>query len=136
MVELSRRYDFSFFSHWLTDMVGHRGSVEDGVRLLTLFDRVMAGALAEWNDDEGLLIVTSDHGNMEDLSHGKHTENAVPTLIVGSRDGADPDHPLAVAEEYARRIPDARLAVEEEGESPLAWRGGALSREILALIEA
>ncbi len=56
---------------------------------------------------------------------------AVPTLVVGSRDGADPDHPLAVAEEYARRIPGARLLVEDEGESPLAWRGGALSKAIL-----
>jgi pimeloyl-ACP methyl ester carboxylesterase len=60
---------------------------------------------------------------------------AVPTLIVGSRDGADPDHPLAVAEDYARRIPGARLLVEEEGESPLAWRGGALSKAVLELID-
>jgi pimeloyl-ACP methyl ester carboxylesterase len=59
---------------------------------------------------------------------------AVPTLVVGSLDRADPDHPLAVAEEYARRIPDARLLVEEEGESPLAWRGGALSKAILQLV--
>lgn len=61
---------------------------------------------------------------------------AAPTLIVGSRDAADPDHPLAVAEEYAQRIPGARLAVEDPGESPLAWRGGALSREVLSLIGA
>jgi pimeloyl-ACP methyl ester carboxylesterase len=59
---------------------------------------------------------------------------AVPTLIVGSRDEVDPDHPLAVAREYAGRIPGARLVVEDEGESPLAWRGGALSREVLALL--
>ena len=59
---------------------------------------------------------------------------SVPTLVVGSRDEVDPDHPLAVAEEYARRIPDARLVVEEPGESPLAWRGGALSKEILPLL--
>jgi pimeloyl-ACP methyl ester carboxylesterase len=59
---------------------------------------------------------------------------AAPTLVVGSRDAADPDHPLEVAEEYARRIPDARLVVEEPGESPLAWRGGGLSREILTLL--
>jgi 3-oxoadipate enol-lactonase len=58
---------------------------------------------------------------------------ATPTLIVGSRDEADPDHPLEVAEEYARRIPGARLVTEDAGESPLAWRGGALSREILSL---
>ena len=59
---------------------------------------------------------------------------AVPTLVVGSRDDVDPDHPLAVAEEYARRIPGARLVVEDEGESPLAWRGGALSREVLGIL--
>ena len=60
---------------------------------------------------------------------------AGPTLVVGSRDGADPDHPLAVAQEYARRIPGARLVVEDEGESPLAWRGGALSKAILELVD-
>jgi pimeloyl-ACP methyl ester carboxylesterase len=60
----------------------------------------------------------------------------LPTLIVGSRDEADPDHPLEVAEEYARRIPGARLLVEEPGESPLAWRGGALSKVVLELLEA
>jgi 2,3-bisphosphoglycerate-independent phosphoglycerate mutase len=83
MVQLSRRYHFSFFSHWMTDVIGHRGPLEDGVRLLELFDSVMAGALDEWNDDEGLMIVTSDHGNMEDVSDRHHTENDVPTLIIG-----------------------------------------------------
>jgi len=57
---------------------------------------------------------------------------AVPTVIVASRDEADPGHPLALGERYARAIPGARLVVEEEG-SPLAWRGGALSRVILEL---
>jgi 2,3-bisphosphoglycerate-independent phosphoglycerate mutase len=83
MVELSRRYEFAFFSHWITDTIGHRGKVEDGVKILTLFDAVMAGVLAEWNDAEGLIVITSDHGNMENLSHGKHTENDVPTVIIG-----------------------------------------------------
>ena len=59
---------------------------------------------------------------------------SVPTIVVGSRDDVDPDHPLAVAEEYVRRIPGARLVVEEPGESPLAWRGGALSKEILPIL--
>lgn len=54
----------------------------------------------------------------------------VPALVVGSRDEADPGHPLAVAEEYARRLPRARLVVEEPGKSPLAWQGAQLSRAI------
>jgi pimeloyl-ACP methyl ester carboxylesterase len=54
----------------------------------------------------------------------------LPTLVVGSRDDADPLHPLAVAEEYARRLPSAELVVEDEGQAPLAWQGGRLSEAI------
>jgi pimeloyl-ACP methyl ester carboxylesterase len=56
----------------------------------------------------------------------------VPTLIVASHDAADPGHPRHVAEEYAERLSQARLVGEKEGESPLAWQGGRLSREIAA----
>jgi pimeloyl-ACP methyl ester carboxylesterase len=62
-------------------------------------------------------------------------EVEVPVLVVGSRDGADPEHPLAVAEEYARRLPRARLVVEDEGDVPLAWQGARLSRAIQAFLE-
>lgn len=60
----------------------------------------------------------------------------VPTLVVASDDGADPGHPRAVAEAYAERIPGARLISEEEGQSPLAWQGGRLSREIAGFCAA
>jgi pimeloyl-ACP methyl ester carboxylesterase len=58
-----------------------------------------------------------------------------PVLIVGSRDVADPQHPLAVAQEYARRLPRAELIVEEEGQSPLAWQGARLSGAIGDFLE-
>jgi pimeloyl-ACP methyl ester carboxylesterase len=54
----------------------------------------------------------------------------VPTLVVASGDEADPGHPYAVAEAYAAALPRARLISEDEGQSPLAWQGGRLSREI------
>lgn len=60
-----------------------------------------------------------------------------PTVVVGSRDEADPGHPLAVAERYAAAIPGARLVVEDAAEparSPIAWQGGQLSRVIAALV--
>jgi pimeloyl-ACP methyl ester carboxylesterase len=57
---------------------------------------------------------------------------AVPALVVASHDAADPGHPRTVAEAYAERLPQARLTGEAEGESPLAWQGGRLSREIIA----
>ena len=56
----------------------------------------------------------------------------VPTLVIASHDAADPGHPREIAEAYAARLPRARLTTEEEGESPLAWQGGRLSREIAA----
>lgn len=56
----------------------------------------------------------------------------VPALVVASHDDADPGHPRRVAEAYAERLPRARLTGEKEGESPLAWQGGRLSREIAA----
>jgi len=84
LLDLSRNYDFAFHSHWMTDYVGHRGTMEQAVALLELFDNVVGGILSEWHDDEGLIIITSDHGNMEAMSHGKHTESDVPTPIIGS----------------------------------------------------
>jgi pimeloyl-ACP methyl ester carboxylesterase len=54
----------------------------------------------------------------------------VPALVVASGDDADPGHPYATAAEYARRLPRAELVSEAEGQSPLAWQGGRLSREI------
>jgi hypothetical protein len=54
-------------------------------------------------------------------------EIEAPTIVVADRDDADPGHPLSVGEAYARLIPGARLVVEEEGRSPIAWQGGQLS---------
>ncbi len=56
----------------------------------------------------------------------------IPVLVVASHDEADPGHPWDVAVEWTERIPRARMVSEEEGESPLAWQGGKLSREIAA----
>jgi 3-oxoadipate enol-lactonase len=54
----------------------------------------------------------------------------IPALVVASGDDADPGHPYATAAEYARLLPRAELVSEAEGQSPLAWQGGRLSREI------
>jgi pimeloyl-ACP methyl ester carboxylesterase len=59
----------------------------------------------------------------------------VPALVVASNDEPDPGHPRPVAEAYAARLPDATLVAEGEGESPLAWQGGKLSREIVRFCE-
>lgn len=64
------------------------------------------------------------------------TAITVPTVVVADRDEADPGHPLAVGETYARTIPGATLVVEDPGASPIAWQGGRLSAVIAQVAQA
>ncbi|MGI8632851.1 MAG: alpha/beta fold hydrolase [Solirubrobacterales bacterium] len=59
----------------------------------------------------------------------------VPVLVVASHDEADPSHPYELAERYADLLPQGRLVSEDEGDSPLAWQGGKLSREIASFCQ-
>lgn len=58
-----------------------------------------------------------------------------PAVVVGSRDEADPAHPLEIARLYAELLPAGRLVVEDEGASPLAWQGGRVSKLIEEVAE-
>ncbi len=84
LAELAGQYAFSFFEHWLPDYAGHRGDLSEARRVLERFDAVLAGLLEAWDDARGLILITSDHGNMEDLSHSHHTHHRVPTFIIGA----------------------------------------------------
>jgi 2,3-bisphosphoglycerate-independent phosphoglycerate mutase len=83
LATLARDYDLAFFDHWLTDYLGHRGTIDQAVGLLRVIEGVLEGLLGAWDDREGLIVITSDHGNFEDLLERGHTRNPVPTLIIG-----------------------------------------------------
>jgi pimeloyl-ACP methyl ester carboxylesterase len=59
----------------------------------------------------------------------------IPTVIIGSSDDADPEHPFVVAQAYCDAIPGARLLTEQAGASPLAWQGSQVSKIIAELAE-
>jgi 2,3-bisphosphoglycerate-independent phosphoglycerate mutase len=82
---VTRTYDLAFFEFWPSDYAGHHQDRAGAIDLLQRFDQVLAGLLADWRDEEGLILITSDHGNMEDLSQRHHTNNPVPALVIGSR---------------------------------------------------
>jgi pimeloyl-ACP methyl ester carboxylesterase len=63
------------------------------------------------------------------------SEVETPVLVVASRDEMDHLHPLAIAQEYARLLPNAELVVEDAGKSPLAWQGARLSGVIADFFE-
>lgn len=85
LAEEAMSYDLAFFEYWPSDFAGHRQDKEDAARQLENFDQVLGGLLAGWEDDEGLILVTSDHGNIEDLSTRRHTSNPVPALVIGDQ---------------------------------------------------
>ena len=59
----------------------------------------------------------------------------IPTLVVGDRDEPDQLHPLDIARRYAELLPRGELLVEDEGETPIAWRGARLSHAIGDFLE-
>jgi hypothetical protein len=84
LAELAGGQDFSLFEYWLSDYAGHGQDMQAACRLLESFDQVLAGLLAGWDDTVGLILLTSDHGNQEDLSTRRHTANPVPALVIGA----------------------------------------------------
>jgi hypothetical protein len=81
---LTTELDLAFFEFWPSDYAGHRQNWEDALALLTHFDRVLGGLLAAWDDQAGLVLITSDHGNIESMDTRRHTTNPVPALVIGA----------------------------------------------------
>jgi len=84
LARLAQQADFTMFDQWLTDYVGHRGSMQQAVTILEDLDAALAGVLSQWDTESGLVVITSDHGNLENLDVRGHTHNLVPTLVIGS----------------------------------------------------
>ena len=85
LAALAQEYDFSLFEYWASDYAGHKQQMETAVELMETFDAVLSGLTEAW-DDDGLILITSDHGNMEDLSTRKHTDADVPALVLGNKE--------------------------------------------------
>jgi 2,3-bisphosphoglycerate-independent phosphoglycerate mutase len=83
LARLAMQYDFAFFEYWASDYAGHKQDMPWAVQQMETFDGVLAGLLESWDQDNGLILLTSDHGNMEDLSVRRHTHAPVPGLVIG-----------------------------------------------------
>jgi len=98
LAALAQAHDFTLLEHWPTDVAGHRQDWQAARDLIATLDGVLAGLLDRWDADRDLLLITSDHGNLEDLSTRRHTTYPVPLLLVGPepirRDFANTVHDL------------------------------------------
>lgn len=84
LASLSMGYDFAFFEFWLSDYAGHRQDMAAACEILEIFDQALGGLTDTWDHKYGVILLTSDHGNLEDLSTRKHTLNPVPALAIGA----------------------------------------------------
>ncbi len=83
LISMLSDYDFILYEYYFTDDAGHRQSMQDAVGCLEKIDGMLEGIVDGFDREHMLCIVTSDHGNVEDLSVKTHTRNPVPLLAFG-----------------------------------------------------
>jgi 2,3-bisphosphoglycerate-independent phosphoglycerate mutase len=100
LVSLALEHDFCFYEYFLTDFVGHRGHFQEAVELLARLDSFLLEVVNRLPLNEVSLIVTSDHGNIEEMEHTRHTRNPVPTLLWGeaAEGGAEPESQFSLVD--------------------------------------
>lgn len=82
LATIAQRHDLTVFETFLTDLAGHLKRGVEAEEAIGRLDAALAGI--EEAKEPGLTwVLTSDHGNLEDDSHGSHTRNPVPLLAVG-----------------------------------------------------
>lgn len=82
LAALAERHAFTLFEYFLTDKAGHSQDPARAADVLQALDRFV-GALLDALPPAVLLVVTSDHGNLEDLSTKSHTRHPVPLIALG-----------------------------------------------------
>lgn len=75
-------YDLVLYEYYLTDKAGHEQDPLMAKQVLTVLDRFLT-AVVEGMKKEDTFLLTSDHGNLEDLSVKTHTRNPVPLIVRG-----------------------------------------------------
>ena len=84
LAEMAREASLTFFDLWLTDAIGHEQDAARSVELLERVDELVGALLYEGAGEAFTLVITSDHGNIEDLTTKGHTMSTVPLLVVGA----------------------------------------------------
>jgi len=85
----SDRYDFIVANYANADMVGHTGMWDATVRALEAIDACLARVADAVLGTSGVLLITADHGNADELRSPDgsavtaHSLNPVPILIAG-----------------------------------------------------
>lgn len=83
LARLAAAHRFALYEYFITDKIGHAQDAEAARRVIPNLARMIRTLLSLLDLQRTTVILTSDHGNVEDLSTRNHTLNAVPTLAWG-----------------------------------------------------
>jgi hypothetical protein len=83
LASIAREHRFTLYEYFITDKTGHAQDMEAARIILVNLARFVRHLLSQLDLKRTTVLLTSDHGNIEDLSTRNHTLNPVPTLIWG-----------------------------------------------------
>ena len=84
LLDINRQHRFTLFEYYLTDKAGHGRDPERATSVLASLGRMLAALYEALDVERETLVITSDHGNLEDLSTKSHTLNPVPLIACGA----------------------------------------------------
>ncbi|HYG12376.1 MAG TPA: hypothetical protein VD835_20710 [Pyrinomonadaceae bacterium] len=84
LAALVAAHRFTLYEYFITDRVGHAQDMEAALGVISNLAAFVRAVLDAVDLSEATVILTSDHGNVEDLSIRNHTRNFVPTLAWGA----------------------------------------------------
>jgi 2,3-bisphosphoglycerate-independent phosphoglycerate mutase len=83
LFNVSRNYDFLLYEYFLTDFIGHSCDLSESIMMISQLNRLVKQLVSLLNKETDTLLITSDHGNMEDTTNPLHTNNPVPLFVWG-----------------------------------------------------
>jgi 2,3-bisphosphoglycerate-independent phosphoglycerate mutase len=84
LADLSAEHRFTLYEYFITDKIGHAQDMKAARLVLSQLAQLIRELLGQIDLHKTSVILTSDHGNIEDLSSRNHTLNAVPTIAWGA----------------------------------------------------
>lgn len=84
IAQIAQNADFTLFEFVLTDTVGHSRDMALAQDIIARLDTLLEVVLSTLDRNETTVVLTSDHGNFEDMSVKTHTKNLVPTCVWGA----------------------------------------------------
>lgn len=83
VVNKAQKYDLVLYEYYLTDKAGHSMDPDMAVWALERLDAFILAILRLMDTSTDTLLLTSDHGNLEDIGIKTHTLNDIPLVAIG-----------------------------------------------------